>query len=353
MNEILNSNIFIKNEYYYKYIDLINTNLNTNSEKFKTQKHHIIPRKFYYFLKKEVDNTNSNLVYLLYKDHILAHYYLALCTDGVYKKVNEEALLFLINQKLEDIDRNELNHYQELYEDLCRRKSENLMGSIVSEETRRKISESTKGKIVSEETRNKISLALRGDNNPMKHHIMSDEEYQRRCEANKRNGEKRRGIPASEESKLKNSLAHKGENHPNWGKHLSDETRKKISESNKGKKWTEEQFKKQREIRLGKPNYKARGKKRNAETKLKFKEIQKDRIWYTYGKEDLHLKVNDVVPEGFYPGRSKAVSENGIHNKGKVCYNNGSEQIYILEEDIEKYIQLGYKKGGLPRKRNK
>ena len=349
MNEILNSDIFIKNEYYYKYIDLINTNLSTNPEKCRTQKHHIIPRKFYYFLKKEIDNTDSNLVYLLYKDHILAHYYLALCTEGIYKKVNEEALLFLINQKLEDIDINELDYYQELYEDLCRRKSESLMGSVVSEETRRKLSEINKGKIFSEETRNKISLALRGDNNPMKR----DEVRLKSSLSHKGQVCWCKGKKLSEETRLKISLSRSGENHPNWGKHLSDETRKKISESNKGKKWTEEQFKKQREIRLGKPNYKARGKKRNAETKLKFKEIQKDRIWYTNGEEDLHLKPNDLVPEGFYPGRSKAVSDNGIHNKGKVCYNNGIEQIYILEEDVEKYIELGYKKGGLTRKRNK
>lgn len=47
--------------------------------KFKTQLHHIIPRKYYTYNKLEINNSRENLVNLLYKDHILAHYYLALC----------------------------------------------------------------------------------------------------------------------------------------------------------------------------------------------------------------------------------------------------------------------------------
>lgn len=104
-------------------------------------------------------------------------------------------------------------------------------------------------------------------------------------------------------------------------------------------------------MRKGKPNYNARGLKRSEQIRQKFKEIQSGRVWYTNGEQDLRIKIGDEIPEGFYPGRCNAISENGIHNKGKVCYNNGIEQIYILKDDVEKYIELGYKKGGLPRKK--
>lgn len=77
--KLFNLGIFIDNDYFNKYCDLITNNRSRKRELYVTQKHHIIP-KFYYTYKKEpIDNTSENLVHLKYKDHILAHYYLERC----------------------------------------------------------------------------------------------------------------------------------------------------------------------------------------------------------------------------------------------------------------------------------
>jgi len=68
--KLLATNCFFDNEWLSKYNSLIIKNLNQKKIKFKTQKHHIIPRSIY------VDNSDANLVNLLYPEHILAHYYL-------------------------------------------------------------------------------------------------------------------------------------------------------------------------------------------------------------------------------------------------------------------------------------
>lgn len=61
-----------------------------------------------YFISKglNIDNSKENLVNLLYKDHILGHYYLCLCTEGVlqYKLANAFFHLVARKWKYEDFD---------------------------------------------------------------------------------------------------------------------------------------------------------------------------------------------------------------------------------------------------------
>ena len=42
--KLLDTHLFEENEYFEKYLELITNNLTTKQQKFKTQKHHIIPR---------------------------------------------------------------------------------------------------------------------------------------------------------------------------------------------------------------------------------------------------------------------------------------------------------------------
>lgn len=356
--------VFLDNEYLKLYLDLINKNLNTEIIKGKTQSHHIIPRKFYYLKKIPVNNNQSNLVNLLYKDHILAHYYLVLCTEGIFKKVNEEALLFLVNQKTEDVDLSKLNKYQEIYEDLCRKKSESMKEYSPSLETRKKISESSKGKIISDETRKKLSEQKIGDNNPMK----KLENRLKVSKSLKGKPSKNIGRKATNEQKNKNSLAHKGKIHivkgevektvnleelpkylsSGWVKGRKKSTIEKIKISNTGKKRTEEQKIAQSNRCKGKPNYKARGLKRSDQVRQKLKEIDKDRVWYTNGEIDIHIKITDKIPSGFYKGRSKILGKKPS-NFGKICICKNNVQKYILNKDLQKYISDGWKKGGLPK----
>lgn len=75
---------FVKdNEYLDLYEQLINNNLLTVKEKFKTHLHHSIPCACYES-RATADKDPTNLkVNLLFKDHILAHYYLCLCATNV------------------------------------------------------------------------------------------------------------------------------------------------------------------------------------------------------------------------------------------------------------------------------
>lgn len=124
--QLLEIRLVIENEYLDKYIELIIDNSKTEKIKFQTQTHHIIPRYFYKLNNLEVNNDAENLCILLHKDHVLAHYYLALCsaTDR-YKYCNEISLRHCLdnnNFKLQENfekDKNfiqSLDKYQELME---------------------------------------------------------------------------------------------------------------------------------------------------------------------------------------------------------------------------------------------
>lgn len=144
-NKILSKNInnniyFIDNEYLDKYCDLIFKNITTKKQPLVTQKHHVIPLCYYKLInniklknwRREADHFSKNdeniLTNLLYKDHILAHFYLVMFSNdflyynlfnsldwqlrlntNTHIKNNKETILKLITEL-------NLDNYQELYE---------------------------------------------------------------------------------------------------------------------------------------------------------------------------------------------------------------------------------------------
>lgn len=49
---------------------------------------------------------------------------------------------------------------------------------------------------------------------------------------------------------------------------------------------------------------------------------------------------------------SEMLRQNGFKStKGKICMNNGIKNIYVFPDNISKYEDIGYIKGGKPRKR--
>ena len=105
---LLNTNMFIDNKYLELYINLIVDNSDTPRLYGKTQRHHILQRKWYNKNKLKIDNSKSNLVNLYYKDHILAHYYLYNCTTSWLKKANSKTLVNMLNLKDNKIISDEL-----------------------------------------------------------------------------------------------------------------------------------------------------------------------------------------------------------------------------------------------------
>ena len=112
---------FVDNEFLQKYALLVEQNTRTRQINTKTHKHHIIPKSWYKLCSQEIDNTRSNLVNLPYRTHILAHYYLCLCTEDPFKYANELAMVCLLSSPGKNIvDKaliSNLPMYNNIYED--------------------------------------------------------------------------------------------------------------------------------------------------------------------------------------------------------------------------------------------
>ena len=124
--------IFCYNDYFYKYIDLIYENINTQKELYITQRHHVIPLSYYMkkyslsrlqaekFYKKE---SKYFIMNLKQKDHLLAHSFLYLSLkDNNLKLANYFALIKMLKSKttlsekeIEDLIVSE--DYQKAYEE--------------------------------------------------------------------------------------------------------------------------------------------------------------------------------------------------------------------------------------------
>lgn len=97
--KLLNTQIVEEDEFLDKYVQLIENNRTLVQIKKKTQRHHIIPVCYYTSMNSSVDNSKENLVNLYYKDHVLAHYYLALCSKGKFKYQNLEPIFIIMGHK--------------------------------------------------------------------------------------------------------------------------------------------------------------------------------------------------------------------------------------------------------------
>lgn len=172
------------NEYYRKYIELIDY---AKSEEYELQeyyeKHHIVPRSFYEKKHMSIDNSDDNLVALNLADHFMAHWYITKCCVQKMKRSMEYAVVLMSNL---------VN---------CKTNRED---TAIAKAVAFALSKVDKMKIpMSEETRKKISESLIGKNSPFygKHHSE---------ESKKKLSESMTGHKVSEETKKKMSEAHTG-----------------------------------------------------------------------------------------------------------------------------------------------
>lgn len=175
--DLIKTGYFIDNEYLDGYVKLLFENVNTSYQRNKTNEHHIIPVSYFKHRNIEVDNTEDNKVTLLFKDHVLAHYYLYLCTLNEEDKYsNACALNHLtglskrrgISFNISDLSLPEL---QKIYEESKRHFTESMRGRFVGDknpakrpEVRKKISEAKKGHPVNPETNRRAIEAMRKAN---------------------------------------------------------------------------------------------------------------------------------------------------------------------------------------------
>jgi len=292
---LLNLAIFIDNEYLDKYIQLIN-NHSKSYIKFKTQKHHIIPRAYFKHNNYKLDNSKNNLVCLTYKDHILAHYYLYKCSKGWFNDCMLRALTYLSNRLIADNSITEaevliiVNNLNDLYildkqNDSIRLSGGKWVNNGISQQYigGQKLTEFLKlntdykiGKLpVSEQTKIKLRLCnLNTSKDTRWMHLKNEEQMVKNKDVETyikagwllgRLAQPSLGKHQAEESKEKNRLAHLGKTpwnkgltketseivkkystnnssqwkagHKPWntGKHFSEESKKKMSESAKNR----------------------------------------------------------------------------------------------------------------------
>ena len=130
--KLLSTNIFLDNEYLLKYIDLVENNKTIRSN--ITQDHHIIPRVYFKLNNLPVDDSDSNLVTLTYFNHVLAHYYLSLCTTGQCRYGNQMAFLGMFGRSYLEVTEEDIFEKFDKYNQIC-------------QEARLVNSESHKGKV--------------------------------------------------------------------------------------------------------------------------------------------------------------------------------------------------------------
>lgn len=116
----------------------------------------------YSFYKKMADNdANNYTVNLLYKDHVLAHYYLSLCTRGQIKFANQNALFHVMGNAnfIKDPDCSKIytdliaamNHIENIKEDLIKERRKRYAGhnyhGPISEKQKKQISQANRGRV--------------------------------------------------------------------------------------------------------------------------------------------------------------------------------------------------------------
>lgn len=287
--KLLKLNVFEDNEYFDKYVNLIESNKNTPKVSSKTSSHHIIPRCYFKYKSLKIDNSSENLVNMFHKDHILSHYFLYMCSkDSYIKKCNSIAVIQMTSEYSLQMNERDfiesLEHYERLREcyissisgennpakrgDVRKKISESHSGRTLTDEHKNKLRykkteshknklrQSALGRTMLEDTKQKISKALKG-------------RYVGELSASYGKPAWNKGIPCPNYVKERVSKANKGRA-PRAGAVLSDETRSKIRES-----------------ALLRPH----------------------RRWFT----------------------------------------NGQEEVFLTEEDINKFINNGYKSGRLKR----
>lgn len=146
-NKLIAAGCVNDNYYLDLYCKLITENLKTLKIKNKTQQHHILPRYYYKSKNMIVDDSRNNLVNLAFRDHILAHYYLAECSSEEFRYKNTYAIIRMSKSYkgiLEILDH--LDDAEKLYFDYQEYNRKKHLGKKhqTSQQTKNKISASNR-----------------------------------------------------------------------------------------------------------------------------------------------------------------------------------------------------------------
>lgn len=127
--DLLRYDMCIDNEYFSKYRYLVSQKSNI-PEHLIYENHHIIPRAVYAILGIPTNNNPDNLIALTIKDHVLAHYYLSLCSkNSKFKFSNITCIALICNRSYSDINEEWINSNLEYLDNL--RKEQRSLNSLM------------------------------------------------------------------------------------------------------------------------------------------------------------------------------------------------------------------------------
>lgn len=324
--KLLKTSSFIENEYLEKYIDLIVLNKNNEKIKFKTQCHHIVPRGYYRINCLDVDNSIDNKVNLLHKDHVLAHYYLSLCTLGQLKHYNIASVIKSLNFRFFKIEPDyekqfefilSLDKYQDLIEELKIENSKKFIGTKRPKELVNQIANKLKQVTHTEEWNNKIRKKTLG-----RKVSEQTKEKQRSIHIGKKainkDGKMKYVYPDEISKYVIDGWSIGGIGHTSWKKGLTknnDPRIKSISEKRIGHKWTQEQ--KNKRLGSGNPMY---NKHVSPETIEKIKQT-KLKNGTNIVSEETKKKISNTL-KGYIV----------VYNKNNICKHIRPEQLIEYEK---------------------
>ena len=129
--KLLNTGLFLDNEYLDEYINLV---LSNNITIGYTEKHHILQRNYFKKSDLPVDSSPDNLIILSYCDHCKAHWLLYFCTTDYLKKANEASIRYIVEmyKVLTGKDRNKFEFNDSDFQLL-----QSYMTSIINDENSR------------------------------------------------------------------------------------------------------------------------------------------------------------------------------------------------------------------------
>lgn len=333
--ELLESGYFIDNEYFSQYYDLISRNEQTEKIQYKTNSHHIIPAHYYKNKNINVDNSSSNRVNLLYKDHLLAHILMSACTQGQDRWRNIYSAEYLSGRKYvteEDITymKQNLDNYQKLYEEAIKAAPNHWKGKKRGIETREKMSRAQKGKPSA--VHGKIWV---NKDNTNKAILPSEKE-----QFIKDGWKLGRKVTYSDEALAKMDAARRKPRSKEFCEKMREQGLRQPPKS-------EESIEKQRQSI--KNFYKThenpfKGRKHTEESKQKMRESLSNKICVNNGERTICIvpkNLEKYLAEGWKVG---TIVREAKHDHF-YWMNNGEKNKRVKPEDVEKYETLGYTYG--------
>lgn len=287
---LLETGMFLDNKYLIYYCNLINENIWRKRKHGDTslQLHHVIPNQYYEMNGLKPQANAANRVYLLSRDHILAHIYLGMCAathsaavtnkTAIKRAIRDSKLELdpvdadggiasLLQAIIDGSDVSDMADFLNLIEDLDEYKYLMELRVIYSDERNQRLSMLKKGVPHSEEWNRNHSLAMTPEkraqiSNSLKEykklHPDSDETRWKKSKC-------KIGKPRPESYKKHMSEIHSGEKNPAYGVKWTEDRRERTIKSRKA---TEARKKAWKLIEMARANMKA-------DEELK-KELEKD-----------------------------------------------------------------------------